>query len=247
MSTMLIPEAPAPDTSNSREPLRFIPIFANLLPDEIVAGRRARETMRRVVIGLGALVVLLVAWYGVSVVQTSRAKSNLTKAQATTIRLQNQVKSYAPLVAAQAQSAAISKSLTILMKTDVQWSQLINTVRKNASPGMTFDNVEGTIPSGLASKSGTATGDLGGLGVLNDSGKLQVGTLSLSGSAPDRAAVAAFVDKLGALPGFTSPFPASVTATGGPFVKFDVTVLITSDALGGRFTTKPGTTTPEGN
>jgi hypothetical protein len=70
--------------------------------------------------------------------------------------------------------------------------------------------------------------------VLNQSGKLQVGSLTIIGTAPDKNAVAAYIDSLAKVAGLAAPYPASL-ATTGHTLTFSASVIITSDALGGRY------------
>ena len=67
------------------------------------------------------------------------------------------------------------------------------------------------------------------------------GTVAINGSAPSKGAVAAFVDRLAGIRGLAAAFPASVAGSNGQFT-FSVNVLLTSDALGGRFALKTSTT-----
>jgi len=235
-TTMLPPQAPMPEP-HALELLHphTVMVRANLLPQDIIDKRRLRETKRVMAIGLAVLVVLLVAWYGFAMLQTRQAKSDLSSAQETTISLQHQQQQFGPLVAAQAQSAAIKSELTKLMVGDLQWKDLLATVRSNAKGGVVITGVSATMTSGAASAPGNVTAL--GLGVLNQSGKQQVGTLTIDGTAPDKNAVAAYIDSLAKVTGLASPFPASLTGQKGALT-FSASVIITSDALGGRYATK---------
>ena len=239
MATTMLAEAPAPEPRAYSG--RTVTIRADLLPDEVVARRRVRELKRILMLGLAALLALLVAWYGLSVLQTSQAKSDLSTAQRQTVALQRQVQAFGPLVSAQTQSTAIRSELARLMVGDLRWKDMLATLRSHAPAGVTIGNVSGTVTSGAASvTSGSSTV---GLGVLNETGHQEVGTLTISGTAPDKNSVAAYIDALTKVPGLAAPFPANVTGTTGK-VTFVANVIITSEALGGRYATT--TTTPQG-
>jgi hypothetical protein len=65
-----------------------------------------------------------------------------------------------------------------------------------------------------------------------------VGSLTIAGTSKDKRSVADYADRLAKVKGLTAPFITSVTALGGK-VTFTVNVLITSDALGGRYAAAP--------
>jgi Tfp pilus assembly protein PilN len=233
MSTIVLPEAPAPQPAPPpAEVTRFVAIRANLLPDEIADARRVRFMIRKVGVGLVAVVALVICGYGVSAWQTSSAKGSLAAAERKSASLMNQQRKFAPLVLAQSQAASIKVELTKLMVGDLSWTSMLATLRKGAPAGMTITNVMGTTTVGAAST--TTDAAAGGLGVLNRSGKEQVGTLTITGTAPDKNSVAAYIDALAKVPGLAAAFPASVTGQGGKLV-FTANVIITADALGGRY------------
>jgi len=121
--------------------------------------------------------------------------------------------------------------LTKLMAGDLPWKDLLATLRKSATGGVTITSVSGDTTAGAASATSNGAG---GLGILNQSGKEQVGTLTISGSAPDKNAVATYIDTLTKVTGLAAPFPASLTGQAGKLT-FSASVIITSDALGGRY------------
>lgn len=240
MSTTMLPPAPASPTPPVGEAVRYPAVFADLLPEVVVTGRRLRELKRRILIGLAALLVVLLGWYGFAVWQTSSAQGDLSSAQHRSVTLQNKERAFGPLIAAQGQSAAIKAELARLMAGDLQWQPLLAALRGAATNGVSVTSVNATMtPAGPAVKGATAAS--GGLGVLNETGQQPVGTLLLTGTAPDKNAVAGYIDALTNVPGLAAPFPANVTTAQGR-VTFSASVLITSAALGGRYT-HPATST----
>jgi Tfp pilus assembly protein PilN len=221
--------------------LRAVGVFANLLPDEVVASRRARVVKRNVLLALAATLFVLVTAFGFTWWQTQRAQGELSAAQDQAIAWQHRQREFQPLVTAQGQSAEIESSLGKLMVGDLQWTHLLDTVRASARHGISITGLSGTVTAGAAAPQAGTSGPSGGLDVLNRTGQLQVGTMTISGTAPDKNTVAAFVDTLGQVPGLAAAFPASVTTTSGKLT-FSVEVILTSDALGGRFAVKPVTT-----
>ena len=233
--TTLVTDAPPPPSAPDA-PMRYATIRANLLPDELIATRRVAVLKRRIAIGLAGLLVLLILGYGVSWWQTSSSHDDLAAAQRDTTTLLSKQNSFTSLVDAQNQSATIQTALRKLMVGDLSWTDMIAVLGKSASGGVLISQINGQLTAGAAA--GSAQPNSGGFGVLNQTGKQSVGSITITGTAPDKNAVAAFVDKLSSVTGLAAPFPASVSAVndnGVGSVQYSVSVLITSDALGGRY------------
>lgn len=239
MSTMTAPPTPSlPPGDAVRNPR----VFANLLPDEVVAARDARRLRQRILIALGGLLIFMLAIYGLAIIQTAHAKGQLSSAQSQATTLSKQERAFAPLVQAQGQAQAIRARLAQLMAGDIQWKQLIETLRKTPR-GITLTSA--TINLAIAqNQPSSSSRNQAGLEVLNQTGKRSIGTLTIAGTAGDKASIASYVDSLASVPGFAAPFPASVTQSGNSYT-FNVNVVVTTDVLGGRFTT-PQTTSQGG-
>jgi Tfp pilus assembly protein PilN len=224
---------PAPVTRpRPGDEARVVTVFANLLPEEVVAGRRLRALQRNIVFGLFGLVVVLVAVYALSWWQTENSRTDLNDQQQRTTALQNRLKDYGPLLKAQTEAAGISQTLSTLMANDLSWRDLINRLQKQAHGDVVITGVSGSV---IDPTSGTGPS---GLALLNDTGKTVVGTLTITGNSHDKRSLAAFVDRLASVRGMTVPLPASITAEQSPLT-YSISALITADALGGRFTQTP--------
>lgn len=212
---------------------RVVVVFANLLPDEVVNARRLRGLQRNIVIGLFLLVVLLIGVYAVSWWQTENARTSLADQDQRTTALTHHLDDYGPLLAAQARVASIGTTLSTLMQTDLSWRDLINRLEKQAPNGVAISGVTGSVANPTSS---TAAADpTSGLGLLNNSGKAAIGTLTITGTTHDKRELATFVDGLASVRGVTVPLPASVTGSKGTLT-YSINALITVDALGGRYT-----------
>lgn len=249
MTTLERPPRPAPAPQPDPLPAsaRFVTVFADLMPDEVLAGRRGRAMKRRVLIGLVAVVLLLTAGYAFSWVQTHNAGTDLSSAQARAAALTRKQADFTPLVKAQADSTQIQQTLAKLMAGDLQWSKLLESVRGTAGSGVDITSINGNVtasgsPGGSTGPAagGNAGGVAGGISVLNQTGQGQIGSLTISGTAPNKNAVAAFVDRLSSVRGLAAAFPASVATTTGKLT-FSVNVILTSKALGGRYAVKSAT------
>lgn len=237
MTSTVSPPAPVePDPSAPVEPGRPIAIYANLLPEEIIAGRRIGVLKHRMLRGLAALVALLVLAYGYSWWQTHSARGDITAEHGRAAAMQAKLRQFEPLITAQGKSLQIQSTLSKLMTDDLQWRDLLTSLRSSAPAGVTVESVSGTVTA--LSKPGAPTTTDSGLTVLNPSSDEAIGTLTISGTATDKSSVAAYVDALTRVKGLAAPLPASVTGTAGSktSLTYSVNVLITTKALGGRFT-----------
>jgi Tfp pilus assembly protein PilN len=230
MATTMVP----PTTSNKPASggVRFVSVRAQLLPDEIVGARQLVVLRKRVLIGVIAVVVLLIGWYGVSKWQTMSANSSLHRARQATVTLQSEQNQFAPLVQAQAEIATIQSQLAQLMTGDLPWKSVLTTLRAKAPAGVGVDSVDGTVTSAAAAGSSAGSN----AAVLNQTGTPAIGELTVSGTAPDKRTVAAYADNLAKVTGLTAPLISNVTAQ-EKGVKFTITAVITAEALGGRYAT----------
>jgi Tfp pilus assembly protein PilN len=236
MATTMIPPTAAPKPPPSTA--RYVVVRANLLPDEIVSGRQVEVVRKQMLIGLVVVAILLIGWFGLSWWQTSSANGDLNNAQRQGTALQNQQNEFGSLVQAQGQTTTIQAQLQRLMVGDLSWKAMLTTLRAKAPNGLLLTVVDGSVTAGAAA-AGAAVPDSA---ILNSSGKETVGELRISGTAPDKRTVAAYADQLASVPGLAAPLILSVDVVQGS-VTFSVSVLITSDALGGRYAV-PATSLP---
>jgi Tfp pilus assembly protein PilN len=207
------------------------------MPDEVLIARRTEALRQQILFALVGLVALLVAWYAVVWFGTHSSNNDLDDANHRTTALVDQQRQYQPLVSAQNDAAAIQTQLRNLMVGDLQWRSMLATLRAQGGKDVDVTGVTGTITSGAASAAGGTTGSADGIDVLNQTGKQQVGTLTITGTAHDKNSVAAFVDRLGKVTGLASPLPTSLTTANGTMT-FTINVVVTTDALGGRYATQ---------
>jgi len=238
MTTLVMPHGPTPSPEpvhTPSGPIRYVAVRANLLPDELVNRRRTGALKHRVFAGLGAVLALMLVWYGITLWGTSSAKHDLSKARNQNAAMQSQQVKFKDLVSAQQTSTAIKSALAQLMAGDLQWKDMLASLRSVAPNGVKIDSISGTTGAAAGSASTSVAGP--GLGVFNTTGKDQVGTLNITGTAANKDEVAGYVDSLATVQGLTAVYPTSAT-TAGSGVSFAISALITSDALGGRFSSQ---------
>lgn len=238
MTTLLEAPEPATRPSPTSATPTLVSVRANLMPDAVISARQTETVRRRVLIALVGIVALIIAGYGASWLQTQSAHSDLDSLNHQNSALLAQQSSFAPLVAAQRDAGAVSAQLKSLMTNDLSWQKMLATLRSLAPAGVTLTNVTGTVNS----TTGAAAGAAQAPNPLVAAGVLPTGTLTLTGTAGNKNAVAAYSDKLGKASGLTGVLITNVAAGTASGVTFTITATITSAALGGRFTPRTTTT-----
>jgi Tfp pilus assembly protein PilN len=219
----------------------------NLLPVEILEQR----AIRRLAVGLAGAVaacaVLVGAGYAYAGSGEAQAHHDLSAAQVTQSRLQDQQRALAPAKMAQTQIQAAQSALAAAMGNEVLWSRYLDQLRVQRPEGVRFSSVA-LAPSGAAGSSG-ATGaggatPTGGASAATTPGTAAaapgsagLATLTVVGKARSQPDVAALLDRLAGIKGFTGVYLSSTSSDdkGGP-VTFTVTATVTSDALSHRYT-----------
>lgn len=207
----------------------------NLLPPEILEGRRLRRT--KVVLG-GSLVLVvagLVGAYALQVSATHKAQDELDAAQA----------EHATLVQAQAKYADVPRTIRAIdaaettrelaMANDVEWYRTLTNISltQPSNVWLTKLTLQVSTPAAPAATGTAATGSA--------PAAAGIGTVTAEGSAIDHPDVATWLDTLGGQPGMTDAyFSSSEKALIGSkvVVDFKSTATLTSDALSHRYDRK---------
>lgn len=253
---------PAEAAPAVRSDLRILPIVANLLPAEVVDARRQRKVRKTTIALLAGFVVLLLGWYGQAWYETSNARDRLARAQDNVQLAMAQQRAFAEIVTAQGESQRITTQLRSLLANDLQWSDLMVSLQAVAPEGVLITGVFGLLI--VAEPTGPTGGTAGGTApaATGDSAQAASGTepqatpgaagdpamgakvsawktgsLTVTGSAPDELAAAAYVDALGTVVGLANPFLGDAVRQDGT-LRFTIRIDIMSSALGGRYATK---------
>lgn len=231
MATTLMPLDPA--TSPQRA-TRVLTISARLLPGEIIATRRARKMRAAVITSLVLVVALLGSWFAYASHQTTIARDELAAVNSEAQMVRQQQRRYDEVVNLQDDTKALDKQLSTLLAKDLRWAPLVETVYRKGKP---FGIVVGDINGDVAM---TAAGlDSSGSALPSNKTGKPVGKLTITGSARNKPLIAQYVDALDGLKGLANPYLTSASGKSGTF-DFSVELDMTTDALGGRFTTKSG-------
>ncbi|GAB1689612.1 PilN domain-containing protein [Krasilnikovia sp. M28-CT-15] len=235
MATTLMPVDPQ---TTPQRATRNLTIAANLLPDEIIAGRRARRARAAVIGALVAVLVLLSGWYMHGTFETRTAAREKADAEAQAITLKRQQAKYNEVVDVQAQTKTIADQLKTLMATDLPYATLLDTVRQTGTTsGVTVTGVSAKLAGADETKA---------KGTVSTNTAATIGTLQITGEADNKRIVAKYVDALSELKIVVNPFLTSLAATkkenGEVGVQFSLTADISTTAQCGRFTTPCKTT-----
>jgi len=235
MSTTMIRVDPVAPRRFPRVPS----ISADLLPEEIVAARRARRARGWVLAILVLVIALLAAWYVYAVRQKNAAdeKLQVLAAQAASLR-RSESTDFLDVVGVQSQITTLDKQLTTVMASDLPWAALLARLDAAAADtGVKLTQITALLtPAGTA---GAAVAPSGTSATLpSTSQDATIGTLTLSGTAPDKPSIAAFVTTLGTLRSLANPYLTSATTnTSNGQLQYSLQVDLTDAALCGRFTT----------
>jgi hypothetical protein len=225
MATTLMPLDPA---LSPQRVARVLTISAHLLPDEIVAARRARRT-RTWVIGLVALVACLcVVWFAYASNAKQDAEQELSAASIEVMNLQREQREYAEVVQVQNHTTLLTGQLKAVMANDLDWAALLATLRATgATSDITITGVTGRLDG--ADGTGAASSPL-----PSTNPAASIGGLVVTGTGPDKKAIAAYVDALAKQTVVANPFLTSVTSADDT-TTFSLSLDITQTALCGRF------------
>ena len=199
---------------------RLLPIRANLLPEEIRAGRHARRTKIVLIVAVIVVLAALTGWYVYAVKHVKAANANLATASKHVRETADRKDDFSGVQQIIDDRNAVTADLKTLMAADLPWAATMDGVRVDANA---TDVVITAIAGTLLEDDGTAR-----------TAGSPVATLSITGSAPDKKHVAAFLDKLADHDGVTDPY--LTTASGGGGVTYAFTAKLTPAALCGRFT-----------
>jgi Tfp pilus assembly protein PilN len=212
-------------------------VFADLLPDEVRAKRRLRYAKRRMLFGLIALVLLLGLGDALTRQQTSAAEDDLASANAQVAISTNQIGKFSAVLNTQSETQQIRTQLAGALVNDVSWTSLLDLLRHDAPTGLRVTSVVGQVDD-----PGSAAGTSDPTAGLTTTSDAVIGSLTLSGSAPNYSSVAGYVIALSGTKGFTAVNPATVTtAATGHQLAFTLTMSLTTSIDSEHYTASSAT------
>lgn len=218
-------------------------IVADLLPPEVLAARRVRVLRKLVVAGLAVVLLLGVGGYGYAYWKGRSAASDLRAAQDRTAQLQSEQSKYGGVVQLQNEAAEIKSQLGGLLATDVDLPKLATSIEAlSPSPaGITKLDVE---VAGASAQAGTSSADSSA--VLDTSGHLHIGTVTVTGTVRSIDRVATYVTRLSRLPGIVEVFPSN-QQNDGKLVTYSIEMTMTDQLYSNRYAAAATTAVTGGN
>jgi hypothetical protein len=230
MATTLMPLDPA---VSPERVTRLLTISARLLPEEIIAARRARRTRGWVIVVVAVFACLCGMWAVYADRERQAADKDLTAATTEVVKLQDAQRRFSEVVKVRSDTTQLNNQLTAVMANDLDWAALLDTLRRTgATSDIKIDGVNGKLAA-------TGTQSTDSANALPSTAKTaSIGSLVVTGTGPDKDAVAAYADKLAKLQTLiANPYVTSV-ASDPTGVTFSLTVDITQASLCGRFSAK---------
>jgi len=229
----------APDRATSTSPSGFVAVRANLLPPSILQSKTAKRTRRSSLVAMAAGVLLVAGGYVAAVLVTSSAQSQLDLAQSVNSDLLAEQRALSEAAGVLGDISGIEVQLERMFTDDVSLSSFLTGLRAAVPARVEVSSANIAVP-GATDESGTSTVG-GSAGGLDDSGRAHLGSIDLTGSAPDAKTVEAFVARLAEVPGITVPYVVAVReGQGGEGVDFTAQATITDAVRSERFAQQDG-------
>ena len=224
-TTALLPLNP---TASPQQITRILPIRANLLPPEIVAGRAARRMRLFVIVAVVIVVVGIGAWYADAFrdeKQTIRDRDAVI-GQVDGARALQDTDAYRQVTTTIQANKAYRAQLKTLMANDLPWSVVLDDLRSTATARQI---TIGSITAAAAEKQGSSAGSLPTSGTAST-----MFAVTISGTAKDKKSIASYITGLAKVHGVANPYLTTATNEASS-MSFTINVAVTSTALCGRF------------
>jgi Tfp pilus assembly protein PilN len=222
--------APPEPAGPVRIPWALVP-RVNLLPVEILEGRRFRRTQ----LGLGVAILgtVLVAGGATYLAQRSVSDANhqLASSQARVSSLQIEQKRYAAVPEVIAEVDAANKARTLALGTDVLWYRYLNNLDGARPSGVQLTGFTVTLSAAPTTSTAVASAN-----PLSPTG---LGSITFSGTAKQYSDISAWLEALNKITGLSAAALASAAADEAGHT-FSSSAVVDSDALSGRYEKEAG-------
>ncbi len=224
----VLERAPAPIVE-VRSPDAFVLPRVNLLPPELAEQARLRRLKTVLAGGLVATVVVVGALYAGAASDVADATAEVSAVTARGSDLQAQTRALSHVDELYRRADEAKARLASAMGEEVRFSQFLDDLSKDVPEHVWLTDITFTqTPSVGADGAAGATG---------------IGTVTFTGVGFRHEDVAAWLDSLATQEGFADPYVTDSTAGligGRKTVSFTSSVVLTADALSGRYTAQEG-------
>jgi hypothetical protein len=219
-------------------------IVVNLLPPEVLAARRIRVIRKLIVSAVGVIVFIAALAYGYAYWQVHTASNQLAAAETQTAQLHRSQLKYTPVVALQAQTSHIKDELAGATATNVDLPILVGKLVALSPDPNQLAKVDVEVTA--AAPASSAVSSTSGTGSLDTSGRLHIGTVTITGAATSMGQVSRYVHRLDQVPGVVEVFPLSAQAD-SRLLDFTIEMTMTDQLLTGGSAAPSGVSTVGGN
>lgn len=200
----------------------------NLLPPEIRSRRALGRAKVRLAFGLGLVVLLATGAVAWSMLTESAATQRLEDTQARAEDLLAQQAQYAEVPQLKGEILQVQDARRIAMSTEILWTDYLRAIQAVAPAALSITsvNTSGATPMQPA------------IGSSDPLGATSIGALSFTGRSTTMPDVAAWIDALDSIPGFSDAAFSSATLNddnGVVFYEIASTVQVTPAAFALRF------------
>jgi hypothetical protein len=200
----------------------------NLLPPEVRAARGLKKTKQWLLISLVVTLLVAVGGWGLALISSVSAATDLVQAQDETTRLQTEQAKYAEVPQVLGALEQTKTSRTVGMSTEVQWKPYLDALSAVLPANVSIDNFQFTgatpvVPPTLPSNP------------LQDPSVGQILFTVRASVIPDTAA---WIDAMNSVPGFSDAFVSSAAVTEddtGIYYNMSGSVQVTDVAYSHRF------------
>lgn len=197
-------------------------IVADLTPPELIAARGLRTLRRALLVGLAVIVLVCAGGYWLARHSDNKAHDQLAAANSDTTQLMSQRAGFAIVTEVQSATNGIRSQLSSLFSTDIDVTSAL-------------EQVQASLPKGMSLTSLTVAPATPSLGAdPSNPSLMQVGTVTMSGTAATLDALPIYVSRLGQLKSFTDIVPTTNTKA-SKNVSWTVTAAITGHLLSHRY------------
>jgi hypothetical protein len=198
-------------------------IVADLTPPELIKSRELKVLRKLIVTILAALLVLCVGGYVLAAGKHSAADASLRDVQARTGALNAETHKYVGVTKLKGTVTEVQNQIATVMAGDVDLTKLMGQIRSSVPAAMSIKQLALVLtPLGVAG------------GGLDTSGRMHIGTVTISGAGRTLDDLSAFVDKLKVLPGVVDVLPGSNLLDGGG-TQYSLTLSVTDALLSHHF------------